>query len=161
MKNRGFTMLEMMVVIAVIAILGLIALPSYQSRIVRQQIEAAWPLADIAKKPIAASWGATHTFLPDNAAAGLPAPDKMVNNYVSAVAVQDGAINITFGNRASSVIAGKILSIRPAVVADAPIVPVTWVCGKADPPQKMTVNGVDRTSVPAAVLPLECRKIGP
>lgn len=155
--HYGFTVIEMMVVIAVIAILSLLAIPSYQGRIVRQQIEAALPLADIAKKPIAASWASMQIFPLDNAAAGLPSSEKIVNNTVSALSVQDGAIHITFGNRAHRAISGKTLTLRPAVVDDATVVPVTWVCGNAEGPGKMTVRGSNQTSVPNTYLPLECR----
>jgi type IV pilus assembly protein PilA len=156
-NQRGFTLTEMVVVIAIIAILATISLPSYLDRNIRQQIDAALPLADIAKKPVAAAWTAQLPFPFDNTAAGLPAAEKIVNNYVSALAVQDGAINITFGNQAAGALKGKILTLRPAVVADAPVVPVTWVCGNANPPDKMTVKGENRTSVPANYLPLGCR----
>lgn len=156
-RQRGFTMMEMMAVIAVIAILATLAVPSYLDRLVRDQIVASLPLADIAKKPVAAAWADTQAFPADNAAAGLPVPEKIVATYVSALVVQDGAIHLTFGNRASKAIAGKILSLRPAVVADAPIVPVAWVCGSAEAPDKMTVNGPNLTSVPTGLLPLECR----
>jgi len=125
MRGRGFTMVELMVVIGVVAILALMALPSYQAKFVRDQIVEALPLADIAKPPIAASWALLQSFPADNAAAGLPVADKIVNNYVSSVSVQGGAIHITFGNRANKAIAGKTLTLRPAVVEDAPIVPVT------------------------------------
>jgi type IV pilus assembly protein PilA len=158
-KSRGFTLLEMMAVITVIAILSMIAIPTYQDRVVRQQIESGLPLADIAKKPIAAAWASIQKFPSDNTAADLPAPDKIVNNYVSAIEVKDGIITVTFGNRAAGPIKGKILTIRPAVVEDAPVVPVTWVCGKADAPNKMTVKGIDQTTIPAMYLPLECRKL--
>ena len=73
--------------------------------------------------------------------------------------VQDGAIQITFGNSASGVINGKILTLRPAVVEDAPIVPVAWVCGNANPPEKMTVKGENRTDIPVNYLPLNCRSL--
>lgn len=158
-KSRGFTLVEMMAVIAVIGILSLMVIPTYQDRIIRQQIEAALPLTDLAKQPIAAGWALTHTFPTDNAAAGLPAADHIVNNYVSAVDVRDGAINITFGNRAMSTIRGKILTIRPAVVEDAPVVPVAWVCGRADAPQRMTPKGINQTNLPTLYLPLECRSL--
>ena len=70
---------------------------------------------------------------------------------------ENGAIHLTFGNRANKAIAGKILTLRPAVVEDAPIVPVAWACGYAEAPDKMTVNGANRTDIPAALLPVECR----
>ncbi len=157
MRNHGFTMLEMMAVVAVIAILATLVLPSYLDRIVRDQIKEALPLADIAKQPIAAAWAVAQAFPADNAAVGLPPAEKIVANYVSAVAIDEGAINITFGNRVNKTIAGKVLTLRPAVVDDAPIVPIAWVCGFAEAPDKMTLNGKNLTSVPAAFLPFECR----
>lgn len=155
--QRGFTLMEMLAVLAIITILALMAVPSYLDRIARQQIEAALPLADIAKKPIAASWNLSQSFPTDNAAAALPAADKIVNNYVSSLSIQDGAIQITFGNRVNKAIFGKILTLRPAVVTDAPVVPVAWVCGNAQGPEKMTIEGINRTNIPDIFLPLTCR----
>jgi type IV pilus assembly protein PilA len=151
--------MEMMVIIAIIAILATLALPSYQGRLVRKQIEMALPLADIAKAPIAAAWALTQTFPADNAAAGLPVADKIVSNFVSAVTVQDGVINITFGNSAHPLLRDKILTLRPAVVTDAPVVPVAWVCNKAQVPDKMTVRGINQSTVADTYMPLGCRFI--
>jgi type IV pilus assembly protein PilA len=155
--RNGFTIVEMMVVVGVVATLALMALPSYIEKSVRDQVAEALPLADVAKPPIAASWAATRAMPADNAAAGLPAAEKIVNNYVRSVAVQEGAIHITFGNNANKSIAGKILTLRPAVVEDAPVVPVAWICGNAAVPDKMTVKGVNQTSLPPLFLPLKCR----
>jgi type IV pilus assembly protein PilA len=155
----GFTMIEMMAVVAVVAILAMLAVPSYLDLIVRDQIKAALPLADIAKRPIAAAWADKQTFPADNAAAGLPPAEKIVANHVSAVAVDSGAIHITFGNRVNRAIAGKVLTLRPAVVEDAPVVPVAWVCGYAEAPDKMTLHGRALTDIPESMLPMECRAL--
>ncbi|MGH8619008.1 MAG: pilin [Burkholderiales bacterium] len=159
--HDGFSMMEMMVVLAVIAILALMAAPSFQDQIVRDQIKESLPLADIAKKPVEVAWTALQVFPPDNAAAALPPADKIVNNHIRAVQVQDGAIHVTFGNRANAQLKDRILTLRPAVVDDAPVVPVTWVCGYADPPEKMTVKGENKTNIPANFLPFNCRARAP
>jgi len=159
-RLHGFTMIEMAVVLAIIVILALVAVPSFQERIVRNQIVAALPLADIVKAPIAASWAAAQILPANNAAAGLPSAEKIVNNHVSAISVRDGAIDITFGNSVNAVIKDKILTLRPAVVPDAPVVPVTWVCGGANAPAQMALMGENRTNIPANYLPLNCRATG-
>jgi type IV pilus assembly protein PilA len=156
----GFTLIELMAVVAVIAILATIALPGIQDRIVRAQIVEAMALADIAKPPIAAFWLLTHAMPADNAAAGLPVAEKIVGNLVTSVSVADGAISVTFGNRANGSIRGKVLTLRPAVVEDTPVVPVAWVCGHAGAVEKMTAKGVDKTDVPDRYLPLNCRAGG-
>jgi type IV pilus assembly protein PilA len=156
-RARGFTLLELMVVVGIVAILALLAIPTYQDKFIRDQIAEALPLADIAKPPVALSWTMLQNFPADNAAAGLPVAEKIVNNYISSVAIEGGAINITFGNHANRAIVGKILTLRPAVVTDAPIVPVTWVCGFATPPDKMTVRGENRTNLAPGWLPINCR----
>ena len=157
-RRRGFTLLEMAVVLAIIAILALMAVPSYIEKFVKDQIVEALPLADLAKGPVAASWSATQILPDNNDTAGLPPADKIVSNFVRSVQVQNGAIHVTFGNRASTAIKDKILTLRPAVVADAPVVPVAWVCGHADAPDKMTVKGENKTNIETKFLPLKCRK---
>ena len=156
-QHSGFTLIEMLMVVAVLAILALLALPSYQGKVVRDQIVEGSALATLAKGPIAAQWSATKTLPVDNASIALPAADKIVNNFVSALAVQDGAIHITYGNRANGNLKNKILTLRPAVVTDAPVVPVTWVCGFASAPNKMTAMGDNKTTISKEYLPLNCR----
>ena len=112
-KKNGFSVIEMMVVVASIAILAMIAIPSSMGRIVKEHVIAAMPLADIAKEPIAAAWKASKTLPVDNAEAGLPTPEKVVSNFVSSLKVQDGVIHLTFGNKSHPQIKGKLLSMPP------------------------------------------------
>ena len=156
-NQNGFSVIEMMVVVAIIAILAMIAIPSSMGRIVKEQVIAAMPLADIAKEPIAAAWKASKTLPVDNAEAGLPAPEKVVSNFVSSLKVQDGVIHMTFGNKSHPQIKGKILSMRPAVIEESQVVPIAWVCGNAKAPEKMTIKGENKTSVSVDYLPLACR----
>ncbi len=156
-KILGFSLLEAMVAVAIIAILAAMALPSYIFKIIREQIEASIPLTDVAKMPIALTWRTDKTFPPDNNAAGLPPADKIVGNFVQSITVEDGAIHMKFGNRANKALMNKTLSFRPAVIEDAPVVPITWVCANAGAPEKMTLKGVDRTNIDPQNLPLYCR----
>jgi type IV pilus assembly protein PilA len=159
MRNDGFNMIELLVVLAITAILAMMAVPSYQGKIIRDQIVEALPLADIAKAPIAASWAIAQSFPSDNASAGLPAADMIVNNLIRSVLVREGAIDITFGNRANGLIKDKVLTLRPAVVEDAPTVPVTWVCGFAAAPDNMTIRSGNNTNIPMSYLPSKCRSL--
>lgn len=147
----------MLAVLAVAAILLMIALPGLLERNVREQVAEALPLADLAKTASETAWRNGQPMPADNAAAGLPPPDRIVNQRVQSVTVENGAIHIAFGNQAHRSLRDKVLTLRPAGVPDARVVPVAWVCGAAPVPQPMVVQGENRTSVPPALLPLRCR----
>ena len=156
-KRRGFSLIEAMIVIAIVAIMATLAVPGYLEKLIRDQVVEALPLGDVAKIPIAKAWATSQPLPDNNAAADLPAADKIVNYVVTSVAVRSGAIDITFGNKANGNLKGKILTLRPAVIDDAPVVPITWVCGYAAAPDKMQVKGTNGTTVPSRYLPLKCR----
>jgi len=157
LRRTGFSLLELMIVVAIIAILAMIALPSFQGRILRDQTSEALALTDFVKQRVAIHYATTKAFPADNAAADLPPADRIVNKVVSAVTVRDGAITLTFGNQAHRALAGKRLSLRPAFVPDFPQVPISWICGGGPVPEKMKLNGSDETSVETANLPIACR----
>ena len=155
--QAAFTMVEMVVVLAIMSILLLLMIPNAVDKVIKEQIIASLPLTDIAKEPIGLVWRTTETMPADNAEVELPAPEKIVNNLVSSVEVDGGAIHITYGNHAHIQLKDKVLTLRPAVITDSPIVPITWVCGHASPPNNMTVMGSDRTSIADEFLPNLCK----
>jgi type IV pilus assembly protein PilA len=153
----GFTLIEMMAVLAVISILALIALPSMLEKIVREQVLEALPLSQVATQAVSKYWQAQGKMPATNEAAGLPAADKIISTLISSTTVEDGAVHLVFGPQANGSLRGKTLTLRPAVVPDAPVVPASWICGLAKEPEKMTVQGVNKTDVASTYLPMRCR----
>jgi type IV pilus assembly protein PilA len=156
-RQAGFTWIELVMVLAVIGILALMAIPSMQEGQLRKQVKEGLALADVAKSGVQAAYGLSGEWPVDNKAAGLPDPDKIVGTLVSAVQVDRGAITVTYGNNASKVLAGKQITLRPAVVPEQTVVPIAWLCHGASVPKGMVVYGVDRTDLTNPMLPVECR----
>lgn len=156
-KTRGFTLIELMIVIAIIGILSTMALPSFQDRAIRAQIEEAFSLAQMVQRGVVDFYNAKKRMPANNRQAGLPAPEKIVGNYVTDIRVTDGAIDITLGNRINQHVMGKIITLRPAIVDKEPRVPIAWVGGYASVPKGMTVLGENHTSVLHRHLPVAYR----
>jgi len=157
MRQAGFTWIELVLVLAVIAIIGAMAIPGMQDTMLKKQVKEGLDLADVAKKGVQAVWSATGKLPKDNEDASVPAKDKIVGSMVKEVEVDHGAIHVTFGNNASKAITGMRVTLRPAVVPDEPKVPIAWLCHNVAVPEKMEAKGHDRTDIPAKWLPVECR----
>jgi type IV pilus assembly protein PilA len=157
MRQTGFTLIELMIVVAIIGILASIAIPAYQDYTIRAQVTEAFSLASELKGPIQEYRKERGRFPADNAAAGVPEPDKLLGNYVTRVEVQQGAINITFGNFVNKTIDGQIVTLQPIVVKGSPASPMSWRCGYRGVPNGMEPVGENRTNVDRKFLPASCR----
>lgn len=156
-RHAGFTWIELMFVLAVLAILLAMAIPSVRDASVKRQVKEGLAMADLAKQGVQAAWIAKGEMPADNAAAAIPPRDKIVGNLIKDVNVLEGAITLTYGNNATKLLDGKRLTIRPAVVADQPTVPIAWLCHQLPVPKGMEAKGKDETDIAPNFLPLECR----
>lgn len=152
----GFTLIEMLFVLAIIAILATIAMPSFQSKIVRAQVIESIDLIKTLKESINLFYVAHQKFPRNNLEAGVPKSEFLVGNYVQRIDVINGGVHIVFGNKVPGDVKDKILSIRPMVVKDSPESPISWLCGNSLAPDGMVVVGENKTDLPADLLPFNC-----
>ncbi|MEM6820073.1 MAG: pilin [Pseudomonadota bacterium] len=157
MRNQGFTLIELMIVIAIIGILAAIAIPAYQDYTIRAQIVEAFTISEELKPKIRETYRYRGTFPADNEDAGIPAPQHLIGNYTQRIELADGALHITFGHSVNALIADKILTLRPIFVTESPVSPISWNCGMHDIPPGMTPAGENRTTVELKYLPSACR----
>lgn len=156
-STRGFTLIEIIIVLAIIAILATLAIPSQDPVIVRKQVLESLEIIEDYKKLVGFYHKSTLTFLKDNKEAGIPPADKLLGNYVDNIVLQDGAFHLHFGNKAHPAIKNKMLSVRPVVVKGSPQSPISWICGLAAEPDGMEAATENKTDIALNYLPISCR----
>jgi type IV pilus assembly protein PilA len=114
--SAGFTLIELMIVVAIIAILAAIAIPAYQDYLIRAQVTEGMSLASGAKAAVWDFVSNTGRFPSNNASAGLSKSTSITGSYVSSVDVTSGTIKVLFqGPEANSHISdsSKYLVLSP------------------------------------------------
>jgi type IV pilus assembly protein PilA len=130
-KMQGFTLIELMIVVAIIAILAAIALPAYQDYVIRSQVSEGAVLSDGAKTAVAEYYSNRGSAPTDNASAGLAASNSISGKFVYAVNVANGKITATFSatapQRANTKISGSTLIFSPTFSGGSTL----WTCSSA------------------------------
>ncbi|MDE2150030.1 MAG: pilin [Gammaproteobacteria bacterium] len=153
-QQQGFTLIELMIVIAIIGILAAIAIPAYQDYVIRSQVSEGLSLADGAKTAVAEFFTNHGTWPSNNASAGLAKNTSITGKYVSQLDVNGtgtaGQIQVKFSStspqQANAKIDGLFLVLSPISNSTTNAGSVAWTCSNAN------------TNIPDKYLPSSCRK---
>jgi type IV pilus assembly protein PilA len=164
LKQQGFTLIELMIVVAIIGILAAIAIPAYQDYTIRAQFTEGINMGALAKTPITDSFMNRGEAPVNRAIAGLtPNPTDTIGKYVVSVNISNGVLVTTFGNEANAQIVGLTFTLTPYETNNLGVV---WRCGSAPAPVGLnpmgTASGGTTTvyiapTVPPQYMPSSCR----
>jgi type IV pilus assembly protein PilA len=155
--QKGFTLIELMIVVAIIGILAAIAIPAYQDYTIRAQVTEGLNLAGAVKAAVAETFAQTGSWPATNAAAGVGSGSGITGKYVTGVTVANGGITIVYGNQANTKIATESLGLSPATSDNDDVI---WVCGRRATPSGASAAGTKGTTTSGLLdkyLPQTCR----
>jgi type IV pilus assembly protein PilA len=131
--QKGFTLIELMIVVAIIGILAAIAIPAYQDYTIRSQVTEGLNLAGAVKAAVAETYADRGAWPADNLEAGVVLDDGTAatpsGKYVTGIQIETGTIHITYGGQSNENIDGNILSLKPMVSENDDVI---WLCGYND-----------------------------
>jgi type IV pilus assembly protein PilA len=162
-RERGFTLIELMIVVAIIGILASMAIPAFQTYSIRAQVAEGLQLASAAKPAVATSFLDDGRAPADRLEAGLtPNATDISGSFVRSIDVDNGVLVVEYGHAASAIISGLTLTLTPYQTADRTIV---WRCGLSAAPAGAVELGTGSGSaatyiaptVPNQYLPANCR----
>ena len=139
-KQQGFTLIELMIVVAIIGILAAIAIPAYQDYIVRSKVTELVTAADACKTSVS-EYAQSQNTLPDNTT--VAGCTNATTKFISELTVVNGVVTVSAtGSIGGTISAGQGLSLTPTFVSGSPI---QWKCAPATTP------------IPVKYLPANCR----
>jgi type IV pilus assembly protein PilA len=160
--QKGFTLIELMIVVAIIAILAAIAIPAYQNYLIRAQVSEGITLMDQAKVAISEFYANSGDLskITKNSDVGIEDPSDITGKYVTSVTVgSDGLITAAFGtpatkggsaavpSGANKAIQNDVITMKPTATKTNGEGNLTWTCG----------SSTDGTTVDGKYLPSTCR----
>jgi type IV pilus assembly protein PilA len=158
--QQGFTLIELMIVIAIIGILAAIAIPAYQNYTIRSQVTEGLSLADGWKTSISEYYAQNGSFPASSSTSGgagtIAVSGASTGKYVGTIAITTGGdIIVTYtGSQVNAKLSGQVLGLYPGLDANYDVV---WVCGTAATPTGVSsVTKTTTTSVSPAYLPTSC-----
>lgn len=157
--QRGFTLIEMLFVTAIIGILAAVALPNYNDYIRRSKVAEGLTLAEPVRRAVADYYDRWGRLPGDNTAAGLPAPEHFAGRYVAAITVVGGAVQVAYrdGVLAPGGAPGARLNLRPAVNTTLPTSPLVWDCDGREIREGYVVSGASAPALDGGALGAPCK----
>jgi type IV pilus assembly protein PilA len=157
--QKGFTLIELMIVVAIIGILAAIAIPAYQDYTIRSQVTEGLNLAGGVETQVSEYFANTGVWPVDytTATTGLGNAADPTGKYVTDVAVNHGTIVATYGGQSNAVILGATLYIVPKLSPNNDII---WNCGNKAPVGSDPTSGAATASATTLIdkyLPQSCR----
>ena len=138
--QKGFTLIELMIVVAIIGILAAIALPAYQDYTIRSQVSEGPTLSEGLKVAIADYYANNGTWPADMVAAGF-GTNTVSGSYVSGITQATGVITVTYGStKANSKLTAGPATLNIAAAANTNG-DIAWVCGGSAVPTGFTAAG--------------------